>query len=286
VDPTPRSLILDLLSTLRGRSAPVRALVRSARLFGIGENRLRVALARLLAEGRLERDERGRYRLGPAIAAVSERIHAWRTAEQSLRPWSGDWVAVHTADLEKGPAARRRARAFRLLGLRPLGSALQMRPDNLAGGVASLRERLRALGLEDSAPVGRLGQLDAASQDRACALWDGPALVRAYRKSLGLLEASAARLPQLSRDAARVESFRIGGSVLRQLALDPMLPEPLVPAGERGALVAAMRSYDRLGRRAWAGWLGEDGDTPARAPAGVRGTGPEADLLRAAEGVQ
>ena len=48
MDPSPRSLILDLLSTLGRSSAPVRALVSAAGLFGIRENSLRVALARLL----------------------------------------------------------------------------------------------------------------------------------------------------------------------------------------------------------------------------------------------
>ena len=68
--PTARSLILDLLSTLRRGAAPVRALVAAAGLFGIGENSLRVALARLLAAGMVERDARGQYRLGPGARAA------------------------------------------------------------------------------------------------------------------------------------------------------------------------------------------------------------------------
>ena len=285
MDPTPRSLLLDLLSTLRGRSAPVRALVRAAALFGIGENRLRVTLARLLAEGRLERDERGRYRLGPATAAVSERIHSWRGMEESVAPWTGAWVAVHTRGLRGTAASRRRGRALRLLGLRSLCPGLEIRPDNLEGGAAAVGDRLRALGLEDEAPVGRLSQLDGESQARACRLWDAAALRRGYRAGLARLEASAARLCALPRDAARVESFLVGGSVLRQLVLDPRLPDALVPSGDRRALVEAMRDYDRLGREAWAGWLGDETDPSERAPAGIRAAGPEAELLTAAEGV-
>src|SRR5262249_42721908 len=49
VQPTAKSLILDLLSTIGERSMPVRALVAAADLFAIEENSLRVALARLLA---------------------------------------------------------------------------------------------------------------------------------------------------------------------------------------------------------------------------------------------
>ena len=50
-----------------------------------------------------------------------------------------------------------------------------------------------------------------------------------------------------------VESFLLGGRVIRQLVLDPLLPEPILPVGERDALAGAMRRYDRLGRACWAG---------------------------------
>ena len=144
VDPTPRSLILDLLQTLGRASAPVRALVAAARLFGIAENSLRVALARLRAEGLVESDARGSYRLGPATRAVSQEVRSWRHLEQKLRPWQGAWVAVHTARLARGSALerRRRARALRLLGFRPFAAGLELRPDNRVGGVRGTRERL------------------------------------------------------------------------------------------------------------------------------------------------
>lgn len=45
-----------------------------------------------------------------------------------------------------------------------------------------------------------------------------------------------------------VESFTLGGQVIRQIVLDPLLPPPLVPAGELSALVRAMRAYDGAGR--------------------------------------
>ena len=75
--PTARSLVLDLLSTLRRGSMPVRALVEAGTLLGIEENNVRVSLARLYTSGRVERDERGRYRLGPAVAAISGRLRSW-----------------------------------------------------------------------------------------------------------------------------------------------------------------------------------------------------------------
>ena len=61
--PTAKSLILDLLSTLRGGAMPVRALVAAGNLFGLAENSIRVDLARLVARGIVERNERGQYRM-------------------------------------------------------------------------------------------------------------------------------------------------------------------------------------------------------------------------------
>jgi phenylacetic acid degradation operon negative regulatory protein len=286
VDPTPRSLVLDLLSTLAGHAAPVRALVAAAALFGLRENSLRVALARLLADGLVERDARGEYRLAPRAAAVNETIRAWRRAEERLAPWSGAWLAVHSGALPRAAGARERklrARALRLLGLRPFAPGLELRPDNLAGGVAGLRERLAALGFAAAGAVFVVRDLDAEGDARARALHDGRALVRGYRDTRERLARSAARLPDLPRAVAMAESFRLGGAAIRQIVLDPLLPEPIVPAAERRALVEAVRRYDRIGRRAWAGWLGADLPDPILAPAGVRGALLAEPAWRAAE---
>src|SRR5258706_14729642 len=103
--PTAKSLILDLLSTLKGRSMPVRALVVGAELFQIEENSLRVALARLLAEGTIERDERGEYRMGAAAQAVQQEVVSWRRLEERLLPWNGGWIGVSSAHLRRGSRA-------------------------------------------------------------------------------------------------------------------------------------------------------------------------------------
>jgi phenylacetic acid degradation operon negative regulatory protein len=285
MSPSPRSLILDLLSTLGRGAAPVRALVVAGRLFGIAENAMRVALTRLLADELVERDARGRYRLGPAAAAVSQETRGWRHIEEQRVLWDGGWVGVSTTGLPRGRAAqqRRRARALRLLGFRGLVPSLEIRPDNLAGGVAGVREHLAALGLEPPALVFRIDALDDESAARARGLWDGAALVASYREARAEIEASEARLPGLAPADAMTESFLLGGAAIRKLVLDPLLPEPIVPARERRALVAAMRRYDRLGRRAWAGWLGGDEPEPQQWPAAVRASGTDAELDSALE---
>jgi phenylacetic acid degradation operon negative regulatory protein len=277
--PTARSLVLDLLSTLRRGSMPVRALVDAAALFGIAEGSVRVALTRLLAQGRIERDERGAYRLGEASAAVQARLASWRELATRLRPWSGGWIAALDRGVRPSRAAQRRSeRALRLTGFRRLERGVALRPDNLAGGVERAREELARLGLAPGVLVCRLDELDRVSEARARALWDAPQLLAEWRRHVRALEVSGRRLGALSEEQAMVESFTLGGEALRQLALDPLLPEPLTPARERQALVDAMRRYDELGRACWRGFLSRYGvlpraaarDTRAIAEGGVR----------------
>src|SRR5690606_37367206 len=264
-----KSLILDLLSTLRRGSMPVRALVEAGALFGIAEGSVRVALTRLLAEGRVERDERGSYRLGEKALAVSERVAGWRRIEERVRPWNGAWLAVLAAP--GGRAAQRgSARALRLLGFRELARGVAVRPDNLAGGIDGVRAELGRLGLAPGAIVAELRALDDVSEARARGLWDAAALVADYRRNARTLEASLRRLATCSEAEAMVESFRVGGAALRALALDPLLPEPIVPAAERAAFVDAMRRYDEAGRACWAAFLARHGVRHRRAPAHTR----------------
>jgi phenylacetic acid degradation operon negative regulatory protein len=284
MDPSPKSLILDLLSTLGRASAPVRSLVSAGNLFGIAENSLRVALARLLAEGLIERDARGSYRIGAGAAAMNREIRGWRDVERRLLPWSGAWVGLHLAGGERLSTRIRhqRQRALRVLGFRRLSPGLELRPDNLAGGVEAIRDRLTSLDLANAGPVFRIESLDENWEQIARDLWESEALVEGYRSTQRQLEESAARLRELPRAAAMAESFRLGGAAIRRVVLDPLLPEPIVPCAERRRLVTAMRRYDRLGREIWKDWLGDE--KPHDLPVGVRGPGAGAAALAAVEG--
>lgn len=277
MEPTPRSLILDLLGTVGRRAAPVKALLAAGEVFGIGGNRLRVALARLCGQGLVERQPRGHYRLGSAARAVNEEIRAWPRIEDRLRPWDGDWVAVRTTCLPAGSARvqRDRERARRLLGFRALDADLELRPDNLVGGTAAVRARLAALGVEAPGLVFSLRDLDPAADADARDRFDPEGVRAGYRSLQATLEASSARLEQLPRDAAMAESFRIGGAAIRRIVLDPLLPEAIVPGEERRRLIACMREYDRRGRAIWSGWLGEPSSEALPLPAGVA---PQAEL--------
>lgn len=271
MDPSPRSLILDLLGTVGRSSAPVRALLEAGELFGIGGNRLRVALARLCSQGLVERDARGRYRLGASAQAVNEEIRAWPRIEERLRDWNGGWVAARAGRLPTASSRvrRDRARARALLGFRALDPGLELRPDNLAGGIAGVRERLAALGVAGPGVVFGIRELDPESDTAARRLFDAEGVVEGYRSARAVLQASAARLARLPRAQAMAESFRLGGAAIRRLVLDPLLPDEIVPSAERRRLIESMRRYDRLGRDIWSGWLGEPHADTLPLPAGV-----------------
>ncbi len=276
------SLILDLLSTLpahRG-SMPVRALIAAGALFGFADNNIRVTLARMRASGSVEADERGQYRLGGHTEAVRQQVVSWRRIQDRLCTWQGGWVGVHTGSVrpDRGRPGRRHVQALRLLGFSEFDRALEIRPDNLAGGVAAMRAQLAELGLDPAARVFALSELDSAGQEQAMGLWDIEGLLESYAAARRELGASSARLSELSEERAMVETFLVGGRVVRQLALDPLLPERMVPAADRAALVSAMQHYDRLGRTCWAHLLARFDVPHLRAPTDLRVASAAAQL--------
>jgi len=253
---------------------PVRALVVAGTLFDIAPNSIRVELARLVGRGLIESDERGSYRMARGAQSVQSRVVSWSRIEERMTPWSGGWVGVHTANLPRSDrrAARRRERAFAFLGFRELDTGLWIRPDNLSGGVAEVRRQLTALGLEPAAVVFALGALDAATETRARALWDVTDLRAGYRATRDAILASERRMPRLAPQKAMVESFTLGGRAIRQLVLDPLLPEPILPSTERRALVQTMRRYDKLGRACWRAFMVDHGAPSRRSPVDLRTT--------------
>jgi phenylacetic acid degradation operon negative regulatory protein len=268
VDLTAKSLVLDLLSTVPKSAMPVGALVAAGHLFDISENNVRVTLARLRAAGMIDQDDRGQYRLAQGAAPVGKQVTSWRDVERRVRPWDGGWIGVHTVAVRRSErrAHRHSDRALRFLGFERFDAGLHLRPDNLAGGVEAVRQQLYELGLDAKARVFGIHDLDATAEPLARCLWDTAVLRDGYRSSLAALKKSERRVATLPAHAALVESFLLGGRVIRQIVLDPLLPEPLVPTNERTALVEAMCRYDRTGRSCWSAFLQQAvvGTAPAR----------------------
>jgi phenylacetic acid degradation operon negative regulatory protein len=253
VIPTARNLILNLLLASEERGQTARETIASCALFGIRENNVRVALARLVAEGLIEPTRRGAYRLGPRAAALADDVATWRFAEERVRDWAGGWITVHVGALGRSDrvALRGRNRALAMLGLRELDRGLYVRPDNLRGGVDEARERLHRLGLEPAAAAFVATGFDAGREARARNLWDGESLSLGYRTTRRELEQWRKRAGTLGPEAAAREAYLLGNEAIRQLVFDPLLPAPLVDVEERRAFVTAVLRHDDAGRACW-----------------------------------
>jgi phenylacetic acid degradation operon negative regulatory protein len=256
--PTAKRIVLELMSVAEPHEASTTGLIPACGLLGVAENSVRVALARLVAAGTLEIAGRGRYRLGRSARAMTRQVTSWRDAERHVRKWDGSWACVSTGALSRTDRAglRRRDRALRLLGFRALERDLAVRPDNLAGGVGALRDRLYALGVEDTAPVFRADELDGGTEARARALWAADRLTESYGETCARIERWLVAVDDLEPRAAAREAFFFGGDVLRKIVFDPRLPEPLVDVAARRAMVDAAKRLDATGRRLWARLFG------------------------------
>jgi phenylacetic acid degradation operon negative regulatory protein len=251
--PNPRHLILKFLLGAEGGVMSAREAIAACGLFGIRENSVRVALVRLAAAGMIEAAGRGTYRLGANASGLAEDVSTWRMAEARVCDWSGAWMAVYCGALGRSNRAAlgQRDRALEMLGFRQLDRELFVRPDNLVGGVAAVRERLYKLGLDAAAAVFLATDFDAERDARARSLWDGKALTRSYRKTREQLEKWLQQADTLEADVAARESFLVGGAAIRQLVFDPLLPDPLVDSAERRAFVDTVRRYDAAGHLIW-----------------------------------
>ncbi len=248
---------------------PVSALIAAAELFEISPGSLRVAVARLLSAGKIERDDRGSYRLGAEADPVDRHVRSWASREQLLRAWDGGWIGVQLSGhalRARGKSAQQIERALALRGFEHLTESLVLRPDNLQGGARVQETTLRELGLDGESLVFAVHDLAPEVDGRARRLWDVQALGLAYARSRERLERSEAEIARMDEGSAMVESFLLGGEVLRLLVLDPLLPEEIQPSQARARLVETMRRYDELGRRHWAAFMVRHGAPSLGAP--------------------
>jgi phenylacetic acid degradation operon negative regulatory protein len=255
-----KAVVLEVLSageSIYKGTLPVRSLVQAASVFDIAENSVRVAIVRLRAEGLLESPDRGEYRLGPSAQFVNDKIHGWRTVSTRTAGWDGSWMAVFTADLSRTdrPALRKRLRALRYLGFQELKQGLFVRPNNLSPGIDGIRDELIALGLDASASVFRIAELERGEEARARAMWDAHSLEQSYSRLHGELSTSMNRLEELPLNDSVREAFLLGREGIRQVVLDPLLPEPLVDEEKRSALVGTLRDYCDKGLNLWTRFL-------------------------------
>jgi phenylacetic acid degradation operon negative regulatory protein len=250
---TPRAVVLNVVRVTSEPALPISRLVTIGSLFGFTANALRVAVARLVADGLLESDERGFYRLGSRAAPLQAHVEDWRRGDGRIRPWKGEWLAVSLGAKAERAVRRNSVRALVRLGLREGLAGLWLRPDNLAQSYEQSVERLHALGLEDGAEPFRARDFGEPLERRLRSLWPTRALQQGYERALRDLQRSQRQLDSMPRETALVQSFLRGGEAIRVLATDPLLPDAIMAGDTRRELTETMLRYDRIGRRLWRG---------------------------------
>jgi phenylacetic acid degradation operon negative regulatory protein len=223
---TARSVLASALLGMDPPELPVSQLVRLTSLFGVSENRARVALSRMVASGEATSDGSGRYRLAGHLAARQSRQSASRAG--AMASYDGEWwlaVVTTAGSSAEVRGARRRALAYgRLAELR---EGVWMRPANLA---VRIPERIDG---DVEFMTARPG--DAVALARR--LWDQPAWAA---RASDLLRGLHALVPDGPHTLA--PGFELSAAVLRHLQADPLLPAELLPADWPGGSLRA--DYD------------------------------------------
>ena len=239
-------------SVLLGTSPPrlaVRALVRTAELFGIAEGTTRVAISRMVSAGELVAPSDGTYELDGHLLDRLARQESGR--HPVLRAWNGQWtVAIANPgrrNAEERAALRQGAARMRMAALR---QGVWLRPDNLDQPIAKAvaDQCLISSARPDENPAilaGRLWDLsDWSAQARKL-------LAGVYRDQANLDSGQARYLP---------EAFVLAAKVVRHLALDPVLPPDLLgPDWPGPALRQAYDAYEASFRSVLRVWLGGSG---------------------------
>ncbi len=216
---TARSVLASALLGMDPPELPVAQLVRLTSLFGISENRARVALSRMVSSGEASTDGSGRYRLAGHLAARQSRQSASRAG--AIAPYDGEWwLAVVTATGSSADVRGGRRRSLAYGRLAELREGVWMRPANLAVRLPD--------SLEGDVELMTARPADPAELVQR--LWDLTAWSVHARHLLRDLHALTPDGPE-----ALAPGFELSAAVLRHLQADPLLPAELLPADWPGA---------------------------------------------------
>jgi phenylacetic acid degradation operon negative regulatory protein len=201
---------------------PVRRLVRIAGLFGINENRARVALSRMVASGEVRGDGAGNYTLSGRLLERAGRLAVSRAGRTT--PFDGTWHVVVVTTSGDAPDVRRERRsALRAARLGELRDGMWLRPANLD---VTLEDATAASTVRfSSVPVGDPAALAASVFD----------LTGWARRAAQLCE----DLDAVGLDGPRAlaDGFERDAEVLRHLQRDPLVPHELLPSDWPGAML-------------------------------------------------
>lgn len=247
-----KDIVLTLLQASRG-SVPVNAIVRVGALMGVSGNAIRVSLSRLVQKGMVVTDDEGNYRISSETSPMQELVQCWRLGEKRRVSWRGNWVICDLPRPAPAQSVRNRSTwALELLGFRRTPTHLWLRPDNLAGGIKTLREKLADLEIESNAELFIGSRFsEQALRHMQTKLWPIKKMSTRYQQLYRRLQKGMIQLNKKPTDTMLVNAFMLGNGVVRTLITDPMLPEEMQDPAPRIRLTNLMLKFDAKGRRIW-----------------------------------
>jgi phenylacetic acid degradation operon negative regulatory protein len=243
-----RSVIASTLLGANAESMPAERLVRTGELFGVADGAIRTALWRMVAAGELVADD-GRYALaGPLL----ERRERFDTGPARRREWDGSWeLAVVTAERRSAVERQDLRQSAAALHFAELREGVWVRPDNLE------RTRLpeRQAVVDDQCVRFVTATLDGDREGLAVRLFD---LDRWAARAGALILAldAAGGLPPALGPGDLADGFRVSIAAVRHLAIDPLLPDELLPPDWPGdTLRQRYADYHRAFDERMSDWL-------------------------------
>lgn len=255
----PKELIVGLLFASPNGELDVAALIRAGAIFKLQANSIRVTLARLLADNRIESPNRGVYRLGQNSRRLAQEAARWRKAETRIRPWTGHFLFVCTGHL---PASDRtavllREKSLLLGGFKPLRDGLYVRPDNIDADASTLGKRLHDNGLERDAIMTTGRWINTHADSTLKALWKPDRLNAGYLRDTEALAAWLHNHINSPIEQAAHDSWFLGARAIRSVVYDPLLPSEWIDTTSRHAFFETVKAVDDTGRAIWLRYLAQ-----------------------------
>ena len=245
-----RHLVLDLLYASKNHQISVKRMLCAAKLLGITENAVRVAITRLAQDQFIYCVSRGIYAM--TYKKFNNDVGLLKNPELYLSTeWDGSYILVSTGSLGRTDrsALAKREKALAYYGFRAIDSALYIRPNNLSPSILELKQLMVAFGLEASAQFFKVSQVESVRKVRE--LWNTAELIAGYHQASQSIQHWIAQAETLDLAAAAHSSFFVGKATILTLRHDPLLPAEWIDIQARSSLERDVRDMYQRGRQVW-----------------------------------
>ncbi|MCO7224228.1 PaaX family transcriptional regulator C-terminal domain-containing protein [Pleionea sp. CnH1-48] len=248
-----KRLILSFITGSAETPVPIQRIIDACAVFGIKSSTVRVTITRLVSDNVIQTSGRGFYEFCIDSSQLAADVRQWRNILQRLGDWQQDWIGVHSGGLGRvdRKMVKQRERSLHLNGFRNLRKDFYVRPNNLKGGVTSIRERLHQLGLEEEALVFRVTDFDTNQLADIHQLWNVAKMEHTYVEMRRTLNEWLDNLESMSSEEVIQESFLLGEQAIRLMVFDPLLPDSMIDGELRLAFFNDLLNFDTVGRDVW-----------------------------------